>query len=93
MRDHRPSIRFRAAIVFTVPLVLTVDAAGSHPAFAIASPARRGIGHRPFAPASPSFRLARAPAHRKPSPLASSALARVERHLDSSGWGWREAGV
>lgn len=93
MRDHRPSIRFRAALVLVVPIVLAFDAVGPRSASAIASPARRGIGHRPFAPPTPSSRRARAPAPRRTSPPASSSLARVERHLDSSGWGWREAGV
>jgi len=32
-------------------------------------------------------------AHKKVPRSASSALKGVERHLDSSGWGWREAGV
>ena len=85
MRDSGASaFRSRAVLlVILVPLVLAVDAIGlPRPASAWASPTWRGLGRR--APAT---------ARRKATRPASSRLTRVERQLDSSGWGWRESGV
>ena len=86
MRYHRASVlRSRAMfiVIFIVPLVLAVDAIGfPRPAFAGAAPTWRRLGRR-----------VPAPARRRANPPASSRLTRVERQLDSSGWGWREAGV
>ena len=85
MRHHRASaLRSRAVLlVILVPLVLAVDAIGlPRPASASSSPTWRSLGRR--APAA---------ARRRAFPRASSRLTRVERQLDSSGWGWRESGV
>ena len=70
---------------------------------ALGAPASTPTTALPAAPAPPSppppspaidrSASQAAPTPRSPRPPEPSLLHRVERHLDSSGWGWREAGV
>ena len=78
MQHHRASVLRSRAVFLVILVVALVLVSGAI-----------GPGRPAFAWASPTWRGLRPRPPAPPAPL----LRRVERHLDSSGWGWRAAGV